>query len=104
MHLHSWIAPLARYDLAELRTPVTGARIIGGLVPCNAIAEEILTERCTPCPTLKLDPLRAARARGPVEPRPGVHAGEDPRPATDGLAPYVLYETLGPTLPEGAAS
>jgi anaerobic selenocysteine-containing dehydrogenase len=26
------------------RTPVTGARIIGGLVPCNSIAEEILTD------------------------------------------------------------
>ncbi len=27
-----------------MRTPVTGARIIGGLVPCNVIAEEILTD------------------------------------------------------------
>ncbi|WP_109505297.1 molybdopterin-dependent oxidoreductase [Nocardioides speluncae] len=26
------------------RTPVTGARIIAGLVPCNSIAEEVLTE------------------------------------------------------------
>jgi anaerobic selenocysteine-containing dehydrogenase len=26
------------------RTPVTGARIIGGLFPCNSIAEEILTD------------------------------------------------------------
>jgi anaerobic selenocysteine-containing dehydrogenase len=26
------------------RTPVTGARIIGGLVPCNSIADEILTD------------------------------------------------------------
>lgn len=26
------------------RTPVTGARIIGGLIPCNSIAEEILTD------------------------------------------------------------
>lgn len=28
----------------ERRTPVTGARIISGLVPCNSIAEEILTD------------------------------------------------------------
>jgi anaerobic selenocysteine-containing dehydrogenase len=44
MHLHSWMAPLARYDLRERRTPVTGSLIIGGLVPCNVIAEEILTD------------------------------------------------------------
>jgi anaerobic selenocysteine-containing dehydrogenase len=44
MHLHSWIAPLFRLDRAELHTPVTGARIISGLVPCNVIAEEILTD------------------------------------------------------------
>jgi anaerobic selenocysteine-containing dehydrogenase len=29
---------------ASRRTPVTGARVIGGLTPCNAIPEEILTE------------------------------------------------------------
>jgi anaerobic selenocysteine-containing dehydrogenase len=28
----------------DLRTPVTGARIISGLVPCNAIPDEILTD------------------------------------------------------------
>ncbi len=44
MHLHSWIAPLARYDLVVRRTPVTNAPIHGGLVPCNSIAEEILTD------------------------------------------------------------
>ena len=38
------MAPLARYDLREQRTPVTGALILGGLVPCNVIAEEILTD------------------------------------------------------------
>jgi len=31
-------------DGHDRRTPVTGARIIGGLVPCNSIADEILTE------------------------------------------------------------
>jgi anaerobic selenocysteine-containing dehydrogenase len=44
MHLHSWMVPLARYDNREFRTPVTGARILGGLVPCDVIAEEILTD------------------------------------------------------------
>jgi anaerobic selenocysteine-containing dehydrogenase len=44
MHLHSWMVPLARYDLREFRTPVTNTLIIGGLVPCNVIAEEILTD------------------------------------------------------------
>jgi len=31
-------------DTSGRRTPVTGARIISGLVPCNSIAEEILTD------------------------------------------------------------
>jgi anaerobic selenocysteine-containing dehydrogenase len=44
MHLHSWMAPLARYSLSPALTPVTGAPIIGGLVPCNVIAEEILND------------------------------------------------------------
>jgi formate dehydrogenase len=44
MHMHSSIVPLARYDLRERRTPVTDALIVGGLVPCNSIAEEILTD------------------------------------------------------------
>ena len=44
MHLHSWMAPLFRIDRGEPRTPVTGARILGGLVPCNVIAEEVLTD------------------------------------------------------------
>ena len=44
MHLHSWMGPLARYETRDRRTPVTDARILGGLVPCNVIAEEILTD------------------------------------------------------------
>jgi anaerobic selenocysteine-containing dehydrogenase len=44
MHVHSWLAPLFRADRGEPRTPVTGARILGGLTPCNVIAEEILTD------------------------------------------------------------
>ncbi|WP_278313447.1 molybdopterin-dependent oxidoreductase [Lolliginicoccus levis] len=44
MQPHSWMAPLANYSLTERLTPVTGARILGGMVPCNVIAEEILTD------------------------------------------------------------
>ena len=33
-----------RADASTRRTPVTGARIIGGLTPCNVIPEEILTD------------------------------------------------------------
>jgi len=60
MYLHSVFAPVAggggprrKEDSEEASggegsgartTPVTGARIIAGLVPCNSIAEEILTD------------------------------------------------------------
>jgi anaerobic selenocysteine-containing dehydrogenase len=44
VNLHSWLAPLARFDLVDRRTPVTSAPVLGGLVPCNVIAEEILTD------------------------------------------------------------
>ena len=42
-HLHSSFAPLFRLGGVG-RTPVTGAPIIGGLMPSNAIPEEILTD------------------------------------------------------------
>jgi len=44
MHLHSWMQPLARFDLRPLHTPVTKTAVLGGLVPCNVIADEILTD------------------------------------------------------------
>jgi anaerobic selenocysteine-containing dehydrogenase len=40
----SALVPLASGGDEGRRTPVTGARIIGGLTPCNAIPEEILTD------------------------------------------------------------
>jgi formate dehydrogenase len=43
MHMHTFFVNLFR-DAKVRRTPVTGARIIGGLVPCNVIPDEILTE------------------------------------------------------------
>jgi anaerobic selenocysteine-containing dehydrogenase len=41
-HLHSSLAPL--FSTVSGRTPVTGAPIIAGLVPANAVPEEILTD------------------------------------------------------------
>ncbi|MEB3980552.1 molybdopterin-dependent oxidoreductase [Mycobacterium sp. 663a-19] len=41
-HLHSTFAPL--FSTVSGRTPVTGAPIIAGLIPANAVPEEILTD------------------------------------------------------------
>jgi anaerobic selenocysteine-containing dehydrogenase len=43
MHLHTSFVNLFR-DRTVRRTPVTGARILAGLVPCNVIPDEILTD------------------------------------------------------------
>ena len=43
MHLHTSFVNLFR-DRTIRRTPVTGERILAGLVPCNVIADEILTD------------------------------------------------------------
>ncbi|KKW64876.1 molybdopterin oxidoreductase [Mycolicibacterium elephantis] len=43
-HLHSSFGPLLRHAPEIGRTPVTGAPIIGGLVPGNVVPEEILTD------------------------------------------------------------
>jgi anaerobic selenocysteine-containing dehydrogenase len=43
MHLHSSFVNLFR-DPQVRRTPVTGERILAGLVPCNVIPDEILTD------------------------------------------------------------
>jgi anaerobic selenocysteine-containing dehydrogenase len=205
VNLHSWMAPLARFDLRERRTPVTGALVLGGLVPCNVIAEEILTEdpkrframliessnpahsladskrfrealsalelvvvidvaftetarhadyvlpaatqfekweatffnlefprNCfhlraplmdplpgtLPEPEIharliraldvisdeQLEPLREAARAGRAEYAQAFVQAAISNPAMGGMAPYVLYETLGPTLPPGAAA
>ncbi|MFF4783307.1 molybdopterin-dependent oxidoreductase [Streptomyces griseorubiginosus] len=44
MQPHSWVASLFQYSTRPRRTPVTDARMPGGLVPCNVIAEEILSD------------------------------------------------------------
>ncbi|WP_156689270.1 molybdopterin-dependent oxidoreductase [Mycobacterium sp. Marseille-P9652] len=41
-HLHSSFAPL--FSTVSGRTPVTGAPVIAGLIPSNAVPEEILTD------------------------------------------------------------
>jgi anaerobic selenocysteine-containing dehydrogenase len=44
MGMHSWMAPIAGYATKVRTTPVTNTPILGGLVPGNVIAEEILTD------------------------------------------------------------
>ncbi|MEV0296392.1 molybdopterin-dependent oxidoreductase [Nocardia sp. NPDC050710] len=44
MQPHSWMVPLAGYSRDIKRSPVTGAPVLGGMLPCNSIAEEILTD------------------------------------------------------------
>jgi anaerobic selenocysteine-containing dehydrogenase len=43
-HLHSSFGPLVTHTSGVGKSPVTGAPIIGGLVPCNALPQEILTD------------------------------------------------------------
>ncbi|MBO0864007.1 MAG: molybdopterin-dependent oxidoreductase [Mycobacterium sp.] len=43
-HLHSSFGPLMRHGTEVGRTPVTGAPVIGGLVPSNVIPQEILSD------------------------------------------------------------
>lgn len=43
-HLHSSFGPLFRHAPSVGRTPVTGAPVIGGLVPSNVVPQEILTD------------------------------------------------------------
>ncbi len=44
MNIHSHVVPLVGNSSREYATPVGGHRIIGGMVPCNVIPDEILTE------------------------------------------------------------
>ena len=43
-HLHSSFGPLFSHTPGVGKTPVTGAPIIGGLIPSNAVPQEILTD------------------------------------------------------------
>ena len=43
-HLHSSFGPLFRHTREVGRTPVTGAPIVGGLIPSNSVPQEILTD------------------------------------------------------------
>ena len=51
----------------------------------------------------ELEPLREAAAGEPAGVRRGASPGDAANPMLSRLAPYVLYETLGPTLPDGLA-
>jgi anaerobic selenocysteine-containing dehydrogenase len=44
MNLHTAIAPLFGSGRGDRRTPVTGHPLVAGLVPCNVIPDEILTD------------------------------------------------------------
>ncbi|TQM57867.1 molybdopterin-dependent oxidoreductase [Humibacillus xanthopallidus] len=44
MNVHSSLAAIGSYETELRRTPVSGALMPAGLVPCNVIAEEILTD------------------------------------------------------------
>ena len=44
MQPHTWMFPLGDYSTRMRTTPVTGAPMPAGLVPCNIIAEEIVTD------------------------------------------------------------
>lgn len=43
-HLHSSFGPLLRHSTDVGRTPVTGAPVLGGLVPSNVVPQEILSD------------------------------------------------------------
>jgi anaerobic selenocysteine-containing dehydrogenase len=66
MFLHSTFVPLAGSGPAggsvARRTPVTGARIIAGLVPCNSIADEILTDHPDRFRAIWLDSVNPAHS------------------------------------------
>ncbi len=66
MFLHSTFAPIAGSATpggsGARRTPVTGARIIAGLIPCNSIAEEIATDHPDRFRAIWLDSVNPARS------------------------------------------
>lgn len=43
-HLHSTLGPLFNHGTGVGKTPVTGAPIVGGLIPSNSVPQEILTD------------------------------------------------------------
>jgi anaerobic selenocysteine-containing dehydrogenase len=43
-HLHSSFGPLMRHGTEVGRTPVTGAPVLGGLIPSNVVPQEILSD------------------------------------------------------------
>ncbi|MFD8499453.1 molybdopterin-dependent oxidoreductase [Amycolatopsis sp. NPDC059657] len=67
MYLHSSFVALAGSNTSGAAkpsrvTPVTGARIIAGLVPCNSIAEEILTDHPDRFRAMWLDSVNPAHS------------------------------------------
>ena len=76
-----------------------------GTLPEPEIHAPAGARRSASSTTTELAPLRAAAARGPRRVRAGVlRSATAADPTLGRLAPVVLYETLGPTLPDGAAA
>ncbi len=57
MAAHSWMIPMFNYSSAgsEPVDPVTGGRIIGGLTPCNEIADGFLSENPQRCRAMLIE-------------------------------------------------
>ena len=85
-HLRRPVLPAPDGVLPE---PEIHARLVEAL---GALADEDLA------------PLRAAASRGRAEFADAFFAAMSAKPALGALAPIVLYRTLGPTLPDGAAA
>jgi anaerobic selenocysteine-containing dehydrogenase len=88
-------------NVFHLRRPLLSAR--DGVLPEPEIHAR-LVEALGLVTDDDLAPLRAAAARGRAEFAEAFFAATAANPTLGSLAPTVLYRTLGPTLPDGAAS
>src|SRR2546429_48923 len=122
------LVPIVRASRNELdprtapRSPVVGARILTGLIPCNVfhLRRPLLTPPEGPLPEPEiharlveaagvfkdadLEPLRAAARRGRREFAAAFAEATKANPRLGSVAPVILYRTLGETLPNGAAA
>jgi anaerobic selenocysteine-containing dehydrogenase len=100
-----WEATFFNFDFPHnvfhLRRPVVPAP--GGVLPEPEIHAR-LVEAMGLLPEIDLAPLRAAAAEGRDAFAQAFFAATAAKPQLGALAPVVLYRTLGPALPDGAAS
>ena len=88
-------------NVFHLRRPILGAP--AGVLPEPEIHARLIEALGAVDPTA-LEPLRAAAERGRAAFAEAFFAATAADPTLGALAPYVLYRTLGPTLPDGAAA